>query len=349
MTRRQLAVDGTKAGFDRIRLLDQATDYGVAWGPEFTAPFRVVWRDNQPQIFLGHTFVAAMETQLGQLWIRDAYPAEFDAPLVRALRNAVTCADRIGKMIRAEKVQAKDDVADTGLLTKEVTRFPLEIQNTKDLREALLGLPLVSSKMSGTLSHTRVNRQICRSVVLRVRRGNTRHTFRIGDDNSVGADEYLTYGLHKSRIDALLAEGLAAFRARHDVARWSDDLHRLSNLPAIDNESVFEDFKHVNKKDPLPTYAYGCVRGSSHDFNMHATVNGVPVGQHSLTQAFEFETHPLFLDEHLPPANLISTGMGAFFMRFKINAMGRVADDYPALSRDLIAQRVQDTDFGYDP
>lgn len=57
---RIITLDGPKARYERIRLLDEAADYGLTLDPQATAPFTVRWNAlrKQAEICIQHTVLA---------------------------------------------------------------------------------------------------------------------------------------------------------------------------------------------------------------------------------------------------------------------------------------------------
>ncbi len=143
---RQLELDGTKARYERLKLLPQAETFGVEISDEMTAPFHVRWDEPRRAcgVFLESTLVAKVDAGAMKIFIREGYPERFDHAILRAVRNAADAADEIGKRQRSE---GKEKSSETGLFTRTSVGFRPEIQDEETFHRAALGLESLNRKL----------------------------------------------------------------------------------------------------------------------------------------------------------------------------------------------------------
>lgn len=345
---REIQLDGSVAGYERLALLPEAADYGMELDAADTAPFTVAWNSVRKtcEIRIRGTVIAQVDPNDRILRVRDEYPERLDPALHRALNNAVSLTDRLGKVMRELRKSGQ-----IGMVGKEPAPFVVEIENPM---HAILGAECVDPNYD-VFIHNRGD------LAVRYKTGNNVLNVQTeidGNRITVSRHNYNTMGVKERSFTNLLNRGAAAWQARYNEQRIVGDAHDLAadaQARPIDRESVEREirarwgvddltFKEriLNTQVDFGTVEVKMYRGyQSAPLACDIFHNGLRVGRVTADPVCADVTAPF---RHVPHIEGAMIRMQEMWM---CQVLNRAPEDFPKFDAEDVARLVEDVDMGY--
>lgn len=361
---RILPLEGSKAQYERLKLLGSSNTYGMVLDPEETQPFLVQWFPlmNRALITYRQTQVASINAADSELHIRDGFPEECDFALLRALRNAVTLTDEIGRLQREEKGKTKSVLTNQG---HEV--FRLSGWSPETLFRAIYGM---TGKNSHLIPQAFVpGNELPGQLSLRIRSGvvklSTYAEFAMRSTSQVtfhkdGADlecrpsGYATYHLKGEAFQELLQAGLAHWDATMTEAAVTAACQKLVSSTHADKQTINGHWDFVRSADKGKSIKLDVVASSGGltgnvegDFRYRGILLGTPDTVRSQHGEPKFVATPAALHIGVNP-DLLKAAMQAMSLRVRAAMMGRTVEDYPTVKARDMRDLIDSIDYGYD-
>lgn len=371
---RKIEIEGPRARIERLKLLDAAEEYGLELAPESTAPFTVRWVETEYEkyagVFLKSTFIGKvdMTNKKPMLLIRKEYPAQHDNALLRALRNAADLTDMIGKMQREET--RNETIPDpSGVLSKDKIAYDFHITDAETLNKALLGVEALHPNITFSWQKG-VPNKIHPYFSVRVHLGKAEHGFKIEhreDRMVVCFSDYDRYGVksemfkeivdaglaaydephgvQEEALNALLDEGLKVFNERFIPETFMTACRTLiAHTPLIDAESLMGDY---TARDPqtlraVKTFATGPFKTLDGSYHREHSYHGMRFS----SAAYGYKNSLLPKSVPVDP-QIFNQAVEILTLRWTAETLGKRVSDYPLLTADLIAEKINAADFGY--
>ncbi len=159
---------------------------------------------------------------------------------------------------------------------------------------------------------------------------------------SYHGDPDAAYGLREEVFNAQMQEGLRLFNAkmvREDLQAACETL--LAKAQPVDRDSALEDFNALKDVSTAP-FRLGPFTVAREGYFNVSRFNGI-----RFSYGENEKTITLPQDFGADTGLLVKTCQD-LVMRWRIAALGRRPSDYPVISEDVIAAKVEATDFGYD-
>lgn len=344
---RTIAIEGSIAGYERLKKLDKLAEFGLELPPEATAPFQILWDPARkvPAVCLNRTPVARLNFQQSapRLSILAGYPHMYDHAIFRALRNAVSVCDRMEKMRKALK-----DVKPS-LVTMTFEDFEINMTPQR-FNQAILGAHAVDSRVTLKVPFS-VNAQNNDTAVVHINPGNHQMWFRREDAFIKPVNRNLNFNIGCLRKDAfmpLIYEGAATWDARLNAETLTAALNERPDLSAINVDEIDTQYKHHSDhrtlKNEDTTFVHKDLRLVKEKYIGHLYCKEI----HVLSMQRGEATFDIRTALDIPQLKILVKSFEAMEMGWKAQALGGRLSDFPKLSKDLIAEVMDTIDFGYD-
>lgn len=347
---RILPLDGPRARYERIRLLEEAADYGLRLDPQATAPFTVRWNSSRKlaEVCVRHTVLAYVNVLYAspRLHVRDAYPEDQDNALLRAIRNAADLADQIGRLQRANarlnRVEPQK-IAPDALLVKarDATEFSLDLGRS-DITKAAYGamtLPDVSTR-----SVTMLGRRNERLRIV-VSNGDDDVSFDLMHHQGTFRYEPKTWpALQPTRAGLLrfLDAGRAAWDCKADPKAFSVAARALISGPTFDEDTLTTTWRVAHDRKQTVQNA----TATQGPFTMqHAKFASSGSDQLRFKGILMTEESTKLMGVPETEREQVDNLMLHYT---RAAELGLSLEDFPAINPMKIRQMVEGTDFGYD-
>lgn len=342
---RRVKIEGTKAGYARLKTLDQLGDYGLILPPQATAPFNVVWdaSTGMAAVCLGRTPIAHVDLSEAApvMVIRDKYPREHDNVLARAFRNAASMTDQLAKLMKAEGTHKG------GLFTTTFERFDVQMDR-KRFTQAMLGAEILDPRLR--LS----NRETGGNIEITVTIGKSNHHIKFAGHRDImqckNAGSWSAYHPKESSFTHLLERGARLWDSKMNPERLAADIDTLPDLSGVDRLVIMKTFLRQNELGnlPQPDAVLKCGRLSMSGSN----ANHVGDMRFEGLRIFSQQDGTTLLDASnlcgLSDPQRIKTVYTDMSMMWKAQCLGLTAQDFPVFDPEVVVKMIEETDLGYD-
>lgn len=345
---RQIQLQGSKAQYERLKLLVDDNPFGTKIHPDLTTPFLVSWVNRRGVINFKNTEIAAVNAADAVLEVRDDYPEELDYALLQALSRAVEFTDQLARQIKDEK--GHSPVSD-----QPQEPFSLQGWAPEQIVRASYGMAALSSYIipvpftPGIRFPRRVEFNIRRAPFTVGPRSPFAHRKRISISFQ-REDEDLVYQpsrwggvyIKEEAFKALLVQGLAHWERNIDAERINENCHAVLEHAAMDKVSINKMWQTMaEEKQPrfnlrASSWVRDLITTSEGDF----TYRGIPVG--GVVDWGEKEAR-LFPSAALSGGDLVlmKRAMDVMHMRVRVEMMSLTPADFPAVDADKLRELVR--------
>lgn len=347
---RIIPLDGPKARYERIRLLDEAADYGLTLDPQATAPFTVRWNAlrKQAEICIQHTVLAFVNARYASpsLEIRDAYPEDQDNALLRAIRNAANLADQVGCLQRANarlnRIEPRKISPDALLVkARDARAFSLDIGRTDIIKAAYGAMTLPDVSTQSVMMFGRRNERL-RIVVLN---GDDDISFDLMHHQGTFRYEPKTWpALQPTQAGLLrfLDAGRAAWDRKADPNAFSVAARALMSGPTFDEYTLTTTWRVAHDRKQTiqnATAMQGPFTMQNAEFAASGSdqlrFNGILMTEESTNLMGVPEAERQQVDDLM-------------LHHTRAAELGLSLGDFPAINPTKVRELVEETDFGYD-
>lgn len=346
---REIEIEGTKAGYARLKTMGQLHEYGLQLTPEATAPFQVRWDPavDAACVCLNQTRIAEVNISGPKpiLHIIDAYPAAHDSVLIRALRNAASMTDHMAKLAKAEG-KSRGPLFTT---TRDQITVPMD---GPTFHKAMLGAEIVDPRLRiSTLAHVRP----CYQIIAHA--GKIQHKFEFEHVDGVMVSRpvhYATYAMKAEPFLALLAKGLRIWESRFSADALTASLRGAPAINTINVGQIETSYDLLSRGDGTFVDPHTVTRVGEMTFTRNTQKQGYGEELELRFRDLRVMTEHHSRKADLPDGyardhkDLLAGAFKAMSVMWKAEAMGHKLEDYPAFDVAVVEKMIEDTHFGYD-
>ena len=326
---RNIPIDGPRARYQRLRHLGDLAEYGLSLDRHHTAPFRVVWDayEREAQVRLRDTVLARVYPHADPVVLRveDAYPADADAFLLRAVRNAAdltdTWAKRKAAAERAEKARAAvGEFQSTRLLVDGLLKRGM---TAEEMVRAVCGL---AAEQAWVLPDPEMRPEVLANL---------------------GVLSVLTEGgrdlpENEDALFALLRRGLDIWRERMDADALTAQCQAVADATRVAERSLESAFFAAQRHRARLLPADAVFGDLSADHAPVVRFRGVPIGTRGWGTTVLTPVVALGV-----PHVLARAAVKAMDARVILAQIGKTMADFPAIDPAALRALVAEVDLGY--
>lgn len=336
---RTIKIDGTKAGYARLKTLDKIGDYGLELPDAATAPFTVMWdvAKSAPVVCLDRLPIAEVNPALLTMKIHDEYPERFDHALLRAVRNAVSVTDQLAKILKA------GDKPKATLLQHDHEDFQVQM-SPSDFARAVIGAETIDSRVRLMLSTPT-------TVGIEIDLGNTSSSAyftRRGDVMIYDHRGYQQYFFKEAPFKALLEKGQRAWAEKFAPGGIRVALESIPNITEVDAEAINTLHEEQRRADVLISQSPSVEVGplSMTGWGRDLRYQGLIIARRDNEYRY-IVPQGSGLDDQEDRAAM-RRACDVMQLMWKAAAMGAKIENFPKVDAEKIAALIEATDFRYD-
>lgn len=344
---RVIELEGTRAQYERIKLLKDAESYGLSLDPEQTAPFTVVWNPSRQDadIVYRQTVLAEVHSH-GRisLRVREAFPEDKQFALLRALRNVTALTDQIGSLKRAEKAAGKTATAEKLFTNQAVEPFQLPAISCMDLFKSLHGAGGLNKKVKA--SDFDPKGPLPETVNVTLRNGNSTSHVRLVNQGGVLTYEtprWIPYHLKRDAFIRLLADGRKHWDEVMDRDKVDTACRAVIRTTDADEKTIAAQHCYALANKGTSMSVTATCGHMSMDKTKEMRFHGILLGEAYNGDTINRATKLIGAD----PA-WVKAAIHGMSVRLMAAQMGRSVFDFPTIQTDRIRDLVDEVDYGYE-